>query len=274
MALTQITAVSQTIIRALPPGISAAAHHHLLGLGRAHSAARHEGPGAFRTGAVRLRVESRSQPDGHRAGRRDSLALWREAAPGVGECGYPGAASQGALAGGRDQRHQLAEPGAALRHGQAGSHRIQRRDERFDRHDRRAERPADQDQQRRDHLCARRRLRQRRLLAADQHRAHGRPARRAGDDLQNRRRLDARRRLAGLCQAAADRIAPAAAAGDDASIRPVDFRARRRAGSDPRRTDRRLLDGADDPAVPGKLAQHADHRHLHSAFDSGLHLRA
>ena len=49
------------------------------------------------------------------------------------------------------------------------------------RHDRRAQRPAHQDSQRRHHLRARRGPRQRRLFAADQYRAHGRPARRAGD---------------------------------------------------------------------------------------------
>ncbi len=59
-----------------------------------------------------------------------------------------------------------------------------------------------------------------------------------------------------------------------APVRPVDFRARGRSGRDSRRRGRRLPDGADDPAVPGQLAQHADHRHLHSAFDSGFHHRA
>ena len=38
------------------------------------------------------------------------------------------------------------------------------------------------------------------------------------------------------------------------------------AGRDSRRPDRRLPHRPDDPAVPGQLAQHADHRHFHSAF--------
>ena len=63
----------------------------------------------------------------------------------------------------------------------------------------------------------------------------------------------------------------AAANSDHAALRSIDFRAGRHSGSDSRRSGRRLPHRADDPAVPGKLAQHADHRHLDSAFDSGLH---
>ena len=45
---------------------------------------------------------------------------------------------------------------------------------------------------------------------------------------------------ADLRQASADRVHPAAAAGDHAALRPVHFRARRGAGRDSRRLDRRL----------------------------------
>ena len=57
----------------------------------------------------------------------------------------PALQAKGTVAGRRDQRHRRAKSGAALRHGQAGLDRIQRGDERLDRHHRRAERLADQD---------------------------------------------------------------------------------------------------------------------------------
>ena len=128
---------------------------------------------------------------------------------------------------------------------------------------------ADQDGERRDDLRARRRSRERWLLAADQHRAHGRAARRAGDDLQDRQRLDARHRQARStpsCRRLPPRLPPQLVITPlfDQSI----FVRAAVQGRDPRRIDRRLPDRADDSAVPRQLAQHADHRYFHSAFGS------
>ena len=66
-------------------------------------------------------------------------------------------------------------------------------------------------QRRHDHLPARRRLRARRLLAADQHRAPGRRARRAALGAEERRRVDARHRRqpAARCCRAVQAILPA-----------------------------------------------------------------
>ena len=62
----------------------------------------------------------------------------------------------------------------------------------------------------------------------------------------------------------------AARTEDRAARRSVHLRARRRERSDSRSRDRRRAHRLDDPAVPGKLAQHADHRHLDSALDPDL----
>ena len=83
--------------------------------------------------------------------------------------------------------------------------------ERLARRDRRPERPAGAHRGRRHHLPARRRLRARRLLAADQHRAPGRRARRAAVGAEERRRVDARHRRqpARACCRSARRRMPA-----------------------------------------------------------------
>ena len=64
------------------------------------------------------------------------------------------------------------------------------------------------------------------------------------------------------------------AAQDRADRRSVHLRARRRQRRGSRSHHRRVPDRDHDSAVSGKLAQHAHHRHLDSAFDSGFHLRA
>ena len=99
--------------------------------------------------------------------------------------------------------------------------------------DRRARRPADQDRQRRDGLCPRRRQRARRQPAADQHRPRRRQPLGADDGAEGRRDLDARyhRRH----QAEGDRRqGPAAGrAQDRLHRRPVAVRARRDRAASP-----------------------------------------
>ena len=56
--------------------------------------------------------------------------------------------------------------------------------------------------------------------------------------------------------------------------RPVDLRARLHSGRGARSADRRRPHRHDDPAVSGKLAQHADRLHLDSAFHSHLALHS
>ena len=125
-------------------------------------------------------------------------------------------------------------------------------------------------------LHPRRRARARRLPAADQHRARRRPARGAADDPEDRQRLDARHhRRASRRRCRGSQAEPAAGARDRAARRPVAVRARRRSQGVLREArDRRVPDGADDPAVPRQLAQHADHRGLDSAVDPRVDHRA
>ena len=87
------------------------------------------------------------------------------------------------------------------------------------------ERPAGAHAGRRHHLPARRGAGARRLLAADQHRAPGRRARRAALDPEERRRLDARHRRqpARRC-CRARRSDPAAGREGHAALRPVGVR--------------------------------------------------
>ena len=56
-------------------------------------------------------------------------------------------------------------------------------------------------------------------------------------------------------------------AGADAAFRPIGFRAGGDQRRVARRVDRGVPDGADDPALPGKLAQHAGGVDLHPALD-------
>ena len=56
--------------------------------------------------------------------------------------------------------------------------------------------------------------------------------------------------------------------------RPVHLRARRDQRGDPRGDHRGVPHRPDDPALPGELAQHADHRGLHPAVDPDLGDRA
>ena len=76
-------------------------------------------------------------------------------------------------------------------------------------------------------------------------------------------------------QAAAGGGRHAAAGIEDAAAgRPIHLRARVHQRRDPRGGHRRLPDRVDDPAVPRQLAQHADHRDLDSALHPDVDYRA
>ena len=83
-------------------------------------------------------------------------------------------------------RGESSEPGTAFRHRQNRPVRIRRRSERRSANRRRAERSAGEGRQRRDDLFARRRAGERWVRSADQHRAPGRKAQRAGHGSQSR----------------------------------------------------------------------------------------
>jgi hypothetical protein len=134
LAVSQLTSVSQSVIRSMPPGISppfiitySASDVPILQVGM-------KGQGLSEQELFDYGANLRPHPDVHRPGNRRPVALRRQAAPGFGQRGHPRAASQGPFARRRDQRHRPAESGAALRHRQARSHRIQRGDERLAEH--------------------------------------------------------------------------------------------------------------------------------------------
>ena len=142
-----------------------------------------------------------------------------------------------------------------------GDARVQRPAQQQPGHRRGAQRPADQAGQRRDRLHPGRRPGARRLRGADQHRAPGRPPRRAADRPQERRRLDARRRAAGQGHAAAASRPRCRRSSRSSSLFDQSIFVRAAIDGVRQRGDhRRRAHRADDPAVPRQLAQHADRR--------------
>ena len=124
-----------------------------------------------------------------------------------------------------------------------------------------------------DDLHPRRRLRARRLSAADQHCAGGWAERFAADHPENRERFDPGHHFRNQAAAAADPGPASAGTADQAFGRPVHFRARLHQRRVARRPDCGLPHRPDDSDFPGKLAQHGDHRGFDSALDSYFHHR-
>ena len=118
------------------------------------------------------------------------VGLWRQAAHHFRRSRHAGPAGQGPVAARHRQCGQCAEPHPAFGHRQDGADGIHHRPERLSRHGGGAQRPAGPHPQRRRHLSARSRPRARRLLAANQYCAPGRPSRRGPDPAEDRQRLD------------------------------------------------------------------------------------
>ena len=106
-AVAQVSAISQPILRQLPPGAIAAVSAHLQRLERAHHATRPLRARTERAGAVRLRRQLHPHAPGDHSGLRDSLSVRRQAAPDHGRYQSRGHAVQRALAG---RRHQQPSP--------------------------------------------------------------------------------------------------------------------------------------------------------------------
>ena len=90
---------------------------------------------------------------------------------------------------------------------------------------------------------------------------------------ENRERFDAGHHFRNQAAAAADPGPASAGTRDQASGRPVRFRARLHQRRVAGRPDCRLPYRPDDSDFPGQLAQHGDHRGFDSAVDSYLHHR-
>ncbi len=109
-ATAQVTAVSQSVLRQLPPGVTApflvaynASSVPILQLGLS-------GRRAFRAAALRLRHELHSHAAGDRAGLRHPVSLRRQAAPDCGGSQPRRDAIPRPLAGGRGKCRERAEP--------------------------------------------------------------------------------------------------------------------------------------------------------------------
>ena len=185
-ALAQVTAICQTQLRQLPPGTTAplilsysASTVPVLQIGL--SSTRLSEQQLFDLGANTMRTQLATVQ-----GASVPWPYGGKTAAGFHRYRFGGHAGQGALADRCGERRQRGKPDSAVRHRQARAARIPGGNERQHADHQRAERSAGQDPQRRNHLYPRRGARARRLLAADQYRAAGRPPQRAAQRLQDR----------------------------------------------------------------------------------------
>ena len=164
-------------------GHQAAAHHQLQRLERADPAARRCRARACPSSSSSTSASTSSARSSRRCRARRSRCRTAASSRRSRSTSTRRAAGQGPVADRRGQRDQRAEPDPArpARRRSAASSTTSGMNG-SPRHRRRAERPADQDGQRRADLHPRRRARARRLPAADQHRPRRRPARGAADD--------------------------------------------------------------------------------------------
>ena len=204
----------------------AAADPQLQRLDRADPAAGavQQGAVANRSSATSARTSSARAGDG--AGRGDSLPLRRQARARCRStstrrrCRRKGLSAQD-VANALAAQNQIIPAGTA----KIGDFEYNVQLNNSPDGDRGAERPADQDGQRRHHLHPRRRPRARRLAAADQYRARRRPARGADDRPEDRLGLDAGdRRRHQAAAAAASRRRCRRRCKIDAARRPVAVR--------------------------------------------------
>ena len=190
-AVSQVTAIAQTVLRQMPPGTTpplvitySASTVPVLQLALA-------GRGPLRAAALRRRQYRHSHPARHGRGRRDPVPVRRQAAAGPGGSEPRGAAVAESRAERRRQRAQRAEPHPADRDLQDRHVRVLDRDEQQPHDDPGAQRPARARGRRRGGLRPRRGAGSRRLPAADEHRPRERPARGADVDPEDRSRVDA-----------------------------------------------------------------------------------
>ena len=193
-AIAQVTATSQTILRQMPPGVVPplvmsynASSVPILQFGLSSPTLSEQqlgdlGLNFIRTQLVTIPGASVPYPYG---GKQRQVMV--DLNPALLQ-------SEGHLCQRRGQRFQSAEPDSARRHRENRAVRVRRGSQRQPQAGGRDERSAGEAGGRLHHLFARRGARARRLRAADQHRAAGRAARRAGVDSEDRQGLDARYR--------------------------------------------------------------------------------
>ena len=191
--VAQITAVSQTVLRAMPPGTTPplviqynASTVPILQYGIS-------GKGMSEQEIFDVERQPDPRRPHHGAGRRHPVAVWRQAAARLGRSRFEGAAGAEPLSRGCRQRRQRPEPGASERHGEDRPDGIRHQSEYQPANVRSIERSADQDGQRRGHPHARCGPGPRRLSTAAEHRPPGRRAQHVDQHPQDRLGLDAHR---------------------------------------------------------------------------------
>ena len=116
LAMAQITAMSQSILRVMPPGIFPPAHFEIRRVQRSYPAI---GPGEQdpqRAATFRDWPELHPHAAGHRAGRGGALSLWRQGPADHGGYGSGANVRQTAVGHGRLQCAESAEPDSAGGH--------------------------------------------------------------------------------------------------------------------------------------------------------------
>ena len=190
-ANAQVTAISQTLLKQMPPGATPPLILNysastvpiiqvaLSGEGLTEQNLADIGINQLRTPLVTVPGAAIPYPFG---GKQRQVQI---------DLNPVGAAGPRAVRAGRLQRARRAEPDHAGRHPEDRRLRIQHPAQQLAAEDGRPRRPADQDRQRRDGLCPRRRQRARRQSAADQHRSRRRQPFGADDGAEGRFDLDA-----------------------------------------------------------------------------------
>ncbi len=189
--VAQVTAISQTLLRTLPPGTTPPLDHPVQRVECADPPDRHHQQGIERGRHRGQRAELPAARPGHGPGSPDAAALRRQDQGGDGRSGFAKALRERPLAHGRGQRARQSKPDPA------GGHRKDRRQGILHPAQQQPagpgndQRSAGQGGQRRDDIHPRRRPGARRLLGAAKHRHGKRRAGRAVEHFEKRQRIDA-----------------------------------------------------------------------------------
>ncbi len=268
LAVAQVTAVSQTLLRTMPPGIfpplivqTDASSVPILQLGLSSGTLTEQqlydyGQNFIRTRLATIPGISVPLPYGGKVREvmvdLDPDALVRKRT--VGHRHF--------------ERVKPPESDSSDRHREGGHARIPDSAQQQPGTDFGDERHADQDGERRAGVHARRRTGPGRLSGADQHGSHQWRPLVAADRLAAWRRIDIGGGAGRQGSAPENTGHASAVAEDHPTLRPVVVRAGSGARSGSRGEYRRVADRAHDSAVSRKLAQHADRLHFDPAFDS------
>ena len=191
-ANAQVTAISQTLLKQMPPGATPPLILNYSASTVPIIQVALSGEGLTEQNLADIGINQLRTPLVTVPGRRDPLSIRRQATPGPDRSQLGRAAGPRAVRTGRRQHAGVAEPDYTGRYPKDRQFRIHYPAQQLAAQDGRPRRPADQDRQRRHGLYPRRRQRARRQPAADQHRTCRRQPLGADDGAESRRDFDAR----------------------------------------------------------------------------------